>query len=193
MTFGSKKWGPWLLEEAEALPVIKHAYDRGINTWDTADVYSNGMSERILAKAIETYKIPRSKLVICTKCFFGVDETEGAMPFIDAMGSNDGATVNAVGLSRKHIFDAVQGSMRRLGTYIDVLYIHRLDTSTPAKEIMEALNDVVRNGWVRYIAASSMPCWQFQHLQNIAEQNGWATFVAMQHYHHLLYREEERS
>jgi hypothetical protein len=100
--------------------------------------------------------------------------------------------VNEVGLSRKHIFDAVEKSVERLGTYIDVLQIHRLDRDTPREEIMKALNDVVEKGWVRYIGASSMAAWEFQALQNIAEKNGWHKFVSMQNYYNLIYREEER-
>lgn len=146
---------------ARALPILKHAYDCGINTWDTADVYSNGRSEEIIAKAIKEYNIPRSKLVILSKCHFGVDNT-GAQPRIAAMSTNDGDLVNQVGLSRKHIFDAVEASVKRLGTYIDVLQIHRLDRGTPPKEIMKALNDVIEKGWVRYIGASSMAAWEFQ-------------------------------
>ena len=85
--------------------------------------------------------------------------------------------VNQVGLSRKHIFDAVEKSVERLGTYIDVLQIHRLDRDTPREEIMKALNDVIEKGWVRYIGASSMAAWEFQTLQNIAEKNGWHKFI----------------
>ena len=102
----------------------------------------------------------------------GVDQS-GAQPRIAAMSANDGDMVNQVGLSRKHIFDAVDASVKRLGTYIDVLQIHRLDRNTPKKEIMKALNDVVERGQVRYIGASSMAAWEFQMLQNIAETNGW--------------------
>ena len=137
-----------------------------------ADVYSNGRSEEIIGKAIQKYQIPREKLVILSKCYFGVDTT-GAQPRINAMSANDGPMVNRVGLSRKHIFDAVAASVKRLGTYIDVLQIHRLDRDTPKKEIMKALNDVIESGKVRYIGASSMAAWEFQMLQNIAEQNGW--------------------
>jgi len=141
---------------------LKHAFDCGINTWDTADTYSNGASERLIRKAIETYLIPRSQLVLMTKCYFGVDD-DPSKPRNDAlMVSKDGVMANRTGLSRKHIFAAVEASVERLGTYIDVLQIHRLDDSTPPKEIMRALNDVVERGWVRYIAASSMACWQLQ-------------------------------
>ena len=114
------------------------------------------------------------------------------MPPIIAMTSNDGAMVNRVGLSRKHIFDAVEASVRRLGTYIDVLQIHRLDRDTPKEEIMRALNDVIERGWVRYIGASSMAGWEFQQLQNLAEKHGWHKFISMQNFYNLLYREEER-
>lgn len=130
-------------------------------------------------------------MVILTKCFFGVDD-EGKMPPISASGTNDGDFVNRVGLSRKHIFDAVDASVERLGTYIDVLQIHRLDRNTPREEIMKALNDVVDSGKVRYIGASTMAAWEFQALQNIAERNGWHKFISMQNYHNLIAREEER-
>jgi len=100
--------------------------------------------------------------------------------------------VNRVGLSRKHIFDAVEASCKRLGTYIDVLQIHRLDRDTPPEEIMRALNDVVESGQVRYIGASSMAAWEFQKLQNVAARNGWRSFISMQNYYNILYREEER-
>ncbi|KAH9816350.1 Versiconal hemiacetal acetate reductase [Teratosphaeria destructans] len=191
MSYGSPEWQEWILNEEESLPLLKHAYDNGLNTWDTADVYSNGESERIIAKAIAKYEIPRSKLVILSKCHFGV-ASDGTQPRISAMSDNDGAMVNQVGLSRKHIFDAVEASVQRLGTYIDVLQIHRLDRSVPRKEIMKALNDVVEKGWVRYVGASSMAAWEFQELQWIARTNGWVEFVSMQNYHNLLYREEER-
>jgi aryl-alcohol dehydrogenase-like predicted oxidoreductase len=157
-------------------------------------VYSNGRSEEIIAKAIKQFNIPRHRLVILSKCFFGVadDGTQGPGGSSAAMSTNDGPLVNRVGLSRKHIFDAVEASVKRLGTYIDVLQIHRLDRATPRVEIMKALNDVVEKGWVRYIGASSMAAWEFQALQNVAENRGWHKFVSMQGYHNLLYREEER-
>lgn len=121
-----------------------------------ADIYSHGRSEEIIAKAIKQYNIPREDLVILTKCYFGV-ATDGSQPSIAACSSNDGATVNRVGLSRKHIFDAVDRSIARLGgTYIDVLQIHRLDRDTPMEETMKALNDVIESGKVRYIGASSV-------------------------------------
>ncbi|KAF2621574.1 Aldo/keto reductase [Macroventuria anomochaeta] len=191
MSFGSDKWQPWVLNEDAALPILEHAYKNGINTWDTADIYSHGISEKIIAKAIKQYNIPRNKLVLLSKCYFGVNEEDPSLS-IAAVSINDGETVNQVGLSRKHIFDAVEKSVERLGTYIDVLQIHRLDRGTPREEIMKALNDVVEKGWVRYIGASSMAAWEFQTLQNIAEKNGWHKFISMQNYYNLIYREEER-
>lgn len=158
--------------------------------------------------------------MILTKCFYGVDD-EGKFPPIAATACNGGDFVNRVGLSRKHIFDAVDASVKRLGTYIDVLQIHRLDRETPREEIMKALNDVVESGKVRYIGASSvsiqsakrhlhprnffswkmvyhtyddsqMAAWEFQTLQNIAARKGWHQFISMQNYHNLIAREEER-
>ncbi|KAJ5112138.1 Aldo/keto reductase [Penicillium argentinense] len=191
MTYGDPNWQPWITDETAALPLIKHAYDQGINTWDVADTYSNGKSEEILGAALKKYDIPRSKVVIMSKCFHEVDESRGPLNAAD-FGINDGIRVNRVGLSRKHIFDAVERSVERLGTYIDVLQIHRLDRDTPMEEIMRALNDVIESGNVRYIGASSMAAWEFQMLQNIAEEKGWHKFISMQGFYNLLYREEER-
>jgi len=155
MSFGSSDWQDWVLNEEAALPLIKHAYDVGLNTFDTADVYSNGRSEEIIGKAIKQYKIPRHRIVLLSKCYFGVSDN-GGQPGIAEVSSNDGEYVNRMGLSRKHILDAVDNSVERLGTYIDVLQIHRLDRDTPREEIMRALNDVVESGKVRYIGASSV-------------------------------------
>jgi aryl-alcohol dehydrogenase-like predicted oxidoreductase len=172
MSYGAKKWAAWVLEEEEALPLLEHAYMLGINTWDTvrvitiveayrtdlpqADLYSDGRSEEIIGKALVRYKISRETVVIMTKCRWGTS-LPGEPPLdVWAATVNDGRFVNRVGLSRKHIFDAVQASMKRLGTYIDVLQIHRLDPDVPYEETMRALNDVVDKGWVRYIGASSV-------------------------------------
>ena len=142
-----------------------------------ADAYSNGVSEEIIGKAIQQYDIPRERLVILSKCYFGVS-SDGSQPRIAQMSTNDGpGLVNQVGLSRKHILDAVDNSVKRLGTYIDLLQIHRLDRDTPMKEIMRTLNDVIESGKVRYIGASSMAAWEVQMLQNIAETNGWYVIV----------------
>ncbi|KAK2804744.1 hypothetical protein FQN50_006482 [Emmonsiellopsis sp. PD_5] len=188
---------PWSIPEEEALPILKHALDRGINTWDTADAYSNGDSERVIGKALKHYNIPRERVVILSKCFAGLprpEELEGLslQEALVAASVNDGIMTNRVGLSRKHIFDAVDASVERLGTYLDVLQIHRLDRDTPREEIMKALNDVVESGKVRYLGAGSMHAWELQTLNNIADKHGWHKFISMQDYHSLLYREPER-
>lgn len=191
MSYGSSDWAKWVLDEEAALPLLEHAYNNGINTWDTADIYSHGRSEEIVGKALRQYNIPRHRVVLLSKCYFGVAD-DGKQPPIAAASTNDGEFVNHVGLSRKHILDAVDKSVARLGTYIDVLQIHRLDRDTPMEEIMKALNDVIESGKVRYIGASSMAAWEFQMMQNIAARNGWHQFISMQNYYNLLYREEER-
>lgn len=196
MTFGDpSKSMSWTLPEAQALPIIKRAFDLGINTWDTADTYSNGDSERIVGKALREYRIPRERVVLLSKIFAGLPEDTENLDeeeILKRTSVNDGVMVNRVGLSRKHIFDAVDASIARLGTYLDVLQIHRLDRETPREEIMKALNDVVESGKARYIGACSMAAWEFQSLQNIAKQNGWHQFISMQDYYSLLYRENER-
>lgn len=160
MSFGSSEWQDWVINEDQALPLLKHAFDVGLNTWDTADIYSHGRSEEIIGKALKEYSIPRSKVVLLSKCYFGVNEEGKQLP-IQYSSNNDKDLVNLVGLSRKHIIDAVDRSVERLGTYIDVLQIHRLDRETPKEEIMRALNDVVESGKVRYIGASSVSKVQY--------------------------------
>ncbi|KAI8814932.1 aldo/keto reductase [Cladochytrium replicatum] len=192
MSFGDPEWQDWTLNAEESLPMIKASYDLGINFFDTADVYSNGVSEQILGDALKKYNIPRETVVIATKAHGRVSSNMkeiGWMPrAVDAP-----SVANQSGLSRKHLFEACEGSLKRLGTdYIDLYQIHRWDYTTPIEETMEALNDLVRAGKVRYIAASSMYTWQFAKANAIAEKNGWAKFVSMQNYHNLIYREEER-
>lgn len=178
MTYGSKKWRDWVLEENEAKPFIARAIEGGINFFDTADVYSNGVSEEILGRAVRDLVSDREDVVIATKCFFG---TEG------------GRKVNRSGLSRKHILDACDRSLRRLQTdYIDLYQIHRLDPETPIEETLDALDHLVRVGKVRYLGASSMFAWQFAHCLHAAEREGYARFVSMQNHYNLIYREEER-
>ncbi|KAL9021916.1 MAG: hypothetical protein Q9185_000930 [Variospora sp. 1 TL-2023] len=193
MSFGDKRWAPWVIEEDEALPLLKAAYDRGLNTWDTANVYSNGASEEIIGKAIKKYNLPRHKLVILTKCC-GTTR-EGNDPETLALKDIDQTVdyVNQRGLSRQGIFNAVEASLRRLDTpYIDVFQIHRYDKTVPVEETMEALHDLVKSGKVRYIGASSMRAYQFATMQFVAERRGWTKFVSMQNQYSLLYREEER-
>lgn len=196
MTFGKKtEYGNWVLEDEEQImEILKRCYDVGIRTFDTADMYSNGVSEKLLCKFLKKYNIPRYTVVILSKCYFKVDsETPGFV--VDGLANTDPNNmkfINSGGLSRKHIFDAVTASTERLGTYIDVLQIHRFDKETPKHETMRALNDVIDSGMVRYIGASSMRATQFAQLQFVAEKNGWHQFISMQNFYNLLYREEER-
>ncbi|KAH7381803.1 NADP-dependent oxidoreductase domain-containing protein [Cadophora sp. MPI-SDFR-AT-0126] len=189
--FGDQRWQPWLLEEEQAMPLLEYAWKNGINTWDTADVYSNGRSEEIVGEAIKKFQIPREDLVIMTKIFYALDPVKQS-PISSLTNKTAPALVNRVGLSRKHVLDAVDASIARLGTYIDVLQIHRLDRDCSQVEIMHALNDAVASGKVRYLGASSMQAWEFQKLQNIAEKHNWHGFISMQNYWNLLHREEER-
>jgi len=193
MSFGSLKQMDWVIEEEEALPLLKYAWDRGVTTWDTANVYSAGTSERIIAKAIKKYNIPRSKLVILTKCFGLVPDTLDIRANDNPELKNTRDYVNKSGLSRGAIIDAVNASLARLETdYIDLLQIHRYDPNTPFEETMCALNDLVRSGKVRYIGASSMYAWQLAEYNHVAEKHGYTKFVSMQNHFSLMYREEER-
>ncbi|KZS91915.1 Aldo/keto reductase [Sistotremastrum niveocremeum HHB9708] len=186
MSFGSSKWLNWVQDEEQALPLLKYAWDRGINTWDTANIYSNGWSEK--------FNIPREKLIILTKCNGLVMDEPGDMRgFSDPAMKNTRDYVNQSGLSRQAIFNAVDASLKRLETsYIDLLQIHRFDKNTPIEETMEALHDLVKSGKVRYIGASSMWTWQFALMNFVAEKHGWTKFISMQNHYSLLYREEER-
>ncbi|KAL3440670.1 NADP-dependent oxidoreductase domain-containing protein [Aspergillus insuetus] len=195
MTFGNPSWegSPWVLGEEEALPLLKKAYDCGINTWDTANTYSNGLSEVIVGKALREYSIPREKVVILSKLYYPVMDIKSNSRPNPAV--NDGSLVNQMGLSRKHIFEAVEASLRRLGTsYIDVLQLHRVDETVRSnpEEVMRALHDLVQMGKVHYLGASSMYCWQLARLHYTAKFNGWTGFTSMQNLYNLLYREEER-
>lgn len=194
MSFGDRRTLDWAIEEDEALPLLKAAYDRGLNTWDTANVYSNGQSEVIVGKALKKYNIPREKVIIMTKCFSAVGETpEVRSFFFPSQIASSKDYVNQHGLSRAAIFNAVEASLRRLDTpYIDLLQIHRFDPNTPIEETMKALHDLVQSGKVRYIGASSMWATQFARMQFCAEKNGWTKFISMQNHYNLLYREEER-
>lgn len=193
MTYGNKTFSDWVIDDEEKVfRILKKCYDNGLRTFDTADVYSNGQSEIFLGKFLKKYDIPRDRVVILTKCMFAVDSNDPNFTFRNLSEYPEYEYANLQGLSRKHIFDAVKNSVERLGTYIDVLQIHRLDSSTPKTEIMKALNDVIQEGYARYIGASTMKAVEFAQLQFIAEKNGWFKFVSMQNYYNLLYREEER-
>ena len=182
MGLGDSRWQPWVLDADASLPLLKAAYDRGITTWDTANVYSNGASELVIGRAIVEYKLPREQLVIMTKICGTVRASNEpdvlAQPSSEIDGSRD--YVNQRGLSRAAIFAALDASLERLGTaYVDVLQIHRFDPSTPIEETMEALHDCVRSGKVRYIGASSMWTYQFAMMQGVARERGWTKFVSV--------------
>ncbi|EDK38092.2 hypothetical protein PGUG_02190 [Meyerozyma guilliermondii ATCC 6260] len=170
--------------DEDSMALLKKCYDRGLRTFDTADVYSSGHSEEVIGKFLKKYDIPRDTVVILTKCYFAVDTYD--------KNRQEGLHLNNSGLSRKHILDAVDDSVRRLGTHIDLLQIHRYDPNVPDEEVMRALNDVVESGKVRYLGASSMKTYQFIGLQHTAELNGWHKFVSMQSMYNLIYREDER-
>lgn len=178
----------------KALPLLKAAYDKGLTSWDTANAYSNGVSEIIIGKAIKKYNLPRHKLVIMTKCYNAVsEEPQGLYYFQRDVFQKSRDYQNNFGLSRLAIFNQVEASLKRLDTpYIDLLQIHRFDEKVPVEETMEALHDLVKSGKVRYIGASSMWTYQFAQLQFTAEKNGWTKFISMQNHYNLLYREEER-
>ena len=176
MTYGSKKWRDWVLEESEARPFVKRALDAGINFFDTADVYSFGASEEVLGNLLKALGVRRDTVVVATKVF-------------NAMSQDP----NDRGLSRKHILDSIDRSLARLKMdYVDLYQIHRWDYDTPVEETMEALHEVVRSGKARYIGASSMFAWQLTTAQYTADLHGWTRFVSMQNHYNLIYREEER-
>jgi len=191
MSFGSSQWQKWVLEEEASLAIIKRAWDLGINFFDTADVYSNGESERILGEAIRKYNIPRDQIVIATKVHFYVSENPANNTLYMPQSPLNNATQK--GLSRKKILSAIDESLKRLGTdYVDIYQVQRWDYDTPIEETMEALHDVVKSGKARYLGASSMHAWQFAKAQYTAKMRGWTPFVSMQDLYNLLYREEER-
>jgi aryl-alcohol dehydrogenase-like predicted oxidoreductase len=176
MSYGgpSERW-QWALDEQHSRPFIKHALEVGINFFDTADVYSLGMSETVLGRALKDFA-SRDEVVIATK-----------------VRSDMGPGPNDKGLSRKHILSSIDASLKRLQTdYVDIYQIHRWDYETPLEETLEALNDVVRAGKARYIGASSMYAWQFAKALFTSDVHGWARFVSMQPHYNLVYREEER-
>jgi 1-deoxyxylulose-5-phosphate synthase len=175
MTYGSPSWHPWTLDEAAARPFVKRALERGINFFDTADMYSRGVSEEVTGRALREFAA-RDQVILATKV---------CLPMGD--GPND------KGLSRKHLLDGIDASLRRLGMdYVDLYQIHRFDYETPIEETLQTLDDIVRAGKARYIGASSMYAWQFSKMLFTAEKHGWTKFVSMQNHLNLIYREEER-
>ncbi|PBK78961.1 Aldo/keto reductase, partial [Armillaria gallica] len=191
--YGSPDWYSWVQNEEESIKQIKAAYDAGINTFDTANVYSNGQSEVVLGKAIKQENLPRDGIVVMTKVFHPVSRY--MHEHLDGKATEYADThryVNQYGLSRKHIFDSIKKSLERLQLdYIDVLHCQEYDTSTPIHETMKALHDVVQLGWVRYVGMSNCRAWQFHVMQNYAVVNHLTPFISMQNDYNLLYREDE--
>jgi aryl-alcohol dehydrogenase (NADP+) len=175
MTYGSKNWREWVLEEEESRPFLRRALELGINFFDTADMYSDGVSEQIVGRALKDFA-SRDRIVVATKVF-------------NAMGDDP----NQRGLSRKHIMHAIDDSLRRLGMdYVDLYQIHRFDYTTPIEETLEALHDVVKAGKALYTGASSTWAWQFAQMLERAQSLRLTRFVSMQNHYNLVYREEER-
>src|SRR5690349_744197 len=173
MSYGSPRWRPWVLDSDASLPFFRRAFEHGINFLDTADMYSLGASEEVVGRAIREHG-RRDELVIATKVFF---------PF--------GQAPNMGGLSRKHIVQGVEASLGRLGLdAIDLYQVHRFDPNTPIDETMGALDQLVRQGKVRYLGASSTAAWKLMRALSVSERNGWARFASMQNHYNLIYREE---
>jgi 1-deoxyxylulose-5-phosphate synthase len=176
MSYGSKKWREWVLEEPDSLPFFRQALDAGINFFDTADMYSDGVSEEVTGHALKKLGVRREEAVIATKVY-----------------NPTGDSPNERGTSKKHIRHAIDASLRRLSVdYVDLYQIHRYDSTTPMEETLEALTDVVNQGKALFIGASSMYAWEFARFLYLADQHGYARFVSMQNHYNLVYREEER-
>jgi aryl-alcohol dehydrogenase (NADP+) len=174
MTYGTPAWRPWVLDEATSRPFIKRALEHGINFFDTANMYSRGVSEQVVGRALKDFA-KRDEVVIATKVFYPVDDEQGQ------------------GLSRQQIMRAIDESLRRLGVdHVDLYQIHRFDDHTPIEETLEALHDVVKSGKARYLGASTMNAYQFVKMIYTQRANGWTEFVSMQNHYNLVYREEER-
>jgi len=175
MTYGDPKWRPWVLPAADARPFVIRALELGINFFDTADMYSLGASEQVTGQLLRELA-RRDEVVIATKVF-----------------SPMGPGPNERGLSRAHILDSIDASLKRLGLdYVDLYQIHRYDPDTPIEETLQTLHEVVQAGKARYIGASSMYAWQFARMLHVSQAHGWARFVSMQNHYNLVYREEER-
>ncbi|HZD86273.1 MAG TPA: aldo/keto reductase, partial [Gemmatimonadaceae bacterium] len=175
MTYGTPKWRPWVLDEVDARPFYKRALELGINFFDTADMYSMGVSEEVTGRALREMA-NMEEIVLATKVHFPMGE-----------GPNMG------GISRKHIVQACEASLRRLGVEtIDLYQIHRFKSTVPVEETLGALDHLVTQGKVRYIGASSGYAWQMARALSVSERRGWARFISMQNHYNLVYREEER-
>src|ERR1700739_1610809 len=176
MSYGTSKWRDWVLNEDASFPFFGQALDAGINFFDTADIYSNGVSEEVTGRALKKFGVRREEGVISTKVY-----------------KPRGTTPNERGTSKKPVRHAIDASLRRLGVdYVDLYQIHRYDQTTPIEETLEALTEVVNQGKALYVGASSMYAWEFAKFLCVAEAHAYARFVTMQNHYNLVYREEER-
>jgi 1-deoxyxylulose-5-phosphate synthase len=176
MSYGSSETRPWILDEEAALPFFRQAINAGINFFDTADLYSQGMSEEVTGRALKKLGIRREEVIIATKVFYPT-----------------GNTANEQGTSKKHVRHAIDASLRRLGVdHVDLYQIHRYDRTTPIEETLEALTEVINHGKALYLGASSMYAWEFAKFLYTSRANGFARFISMQNHYNLVYREEER-
>jgi 1-deoxyxylulose-5-phosphate synthase len=176
MSYGSSKAREWILDEEAALPFYQQAIEARINFFDTADLYSQGMSEEVTGRALKKLGVRREQVVIATKVFYPT-----------------GTSPNERGTSKKHVRHAIDASLRRLDVdYVDLYQIHRYDRSTPMEETLAALTDLIKQGKVLYLGASSMAAWEFAKFISVAKANGFARFISMQNHYNLVYREEER-
>ena len=176
MSYGSPKWRDWVLDYDAALPFFKQAHEAGINFYDTADMYSDGASEEVLGRALKELAVPREQVVIASKLY-----------------NPTGKSPNERGTARKHVRHAIENTLRRLGTdYVDLYQIHRCDRGTPVEETLDALGQLVDEGKVLYLGASSMAAWEFARFLYKADSGGFHRFVCMQNHYNLVYREEER-
>src|SRR5215471_6067033 len=176
MSYGTTKWRDWVLNEDASFPFFGQALDAGINFFDTADIYSDGVSEEVTGRALKKFGVRREEVVIATKVY-------------NPMGT----TPNERGTSKKHVRHAIDASLQRLGVdYVDLYQIHRYDRSTPMEETLAALTDLIKQGKVLYLGASSMAAWELGKFLSVAKANGFPRFISMQNHYNLVYREEER-
>ncbi|HUA81671.1 MAG TPA: aldo/keto reductase [Dyella sp.] len=175
MNMGTPKWKPWIFDEAQSEPIVRHALESGVNFIDLADFYSTGVGEEVVGRILKRL-VRREEIVVTTK-----------------VGYDMGDYPNAGGHSRKHVMDGIDGSLKRMGMdYVDIYMLHYFDVNTPVEETLGALNDIVRSGKVRYIGVSTMYTWQLAKIIQICERNGWDKPINMQLQFNLAYREEER-
>jgi len=175
MNMGTPKWKPWIFDEQQSEPIVKHALDKGVNFIDLADFYSAGVGEEVVGRILKRL-VRRDDIVVTTKVGYGTRPG-----------------INASGHSRKHILDSIDLSLGRLGMeYVDIYMLHFFDVNTPVEETMEAMNDIVRAGKARYVGVSTMTVGQLAKILMACDRHGWAKPINMQLQLNCAYREEQR-